>query len=231
MRPRHALVTVLLAALAAGCAPLGPSRPWDPDGPVLPLRLRAAETRGEGSGRPLPEPLPASYVILLPGEDGDTGSLVLDRPEGRVMLSEPGMISLDGLTVPTQSVPPELAEAFDKALEAEPRAPAGFEIYFASGEAEPTPESRRRLEEVIAAISGWPAAEVRLSGHSDRSGSEARNDALSRRRAETIRDVLVVAGVRVDLVEISWHGEALNAVPTADGVREPRNRRVAIRIR
>lgn len=229
--PRHALTAALLAALAAGCAPLGPSRPWDPDGPVLPLRLPAGETRGEVSGRPSPGPRPASYVILLPGEDGDSGALVLDRPEGRVVLSEPGMISLDGLTVPTQSVPPELAEAFDGAFRAEPRAPAGFEVYFDSGEVEPTPESRRRLEEVIATLSGWPAAEVRLSGHGDRSGSEARNEALSRRRAEAIRDALVAAGVPADLVEVSWHGESQNAVPTADGVREPRNRRVAIRIR
>lgn len=229
MRWRHARGTVLVALLAAGCAPLGSSRPWDPDGPVLPLRSRSDETEGDGEDRA--PALPASYVILLPDVDGGTGSIVLDRPEGRVVLSQPGMISLDRLTVPSQSVPAELTEPFDEALGAEPRAPAGFRIYFASGAVEPTSESRRRLEEALEALSDWPAAEVRLSGHCDRSGSEAHNAALSRRRAETIRDALVAGGARADLVEVTWHGESRNAVPTADGVREPRNRRVEIRIR
>ena len=231
MTPRRALTAVVLAALAAGCVPLSPPPPWDPDGPVLPLRPQADETRAAGPEPTSKESLPASYVILLPDDDGETGSIVLDRPEGRVVLSEPGMISLDGLTVPTQTVPAELTAALDEALDSEPRAPARFHVFFDSGEVDPVPDSRRRLEEALEALSDWPAAEIRLSGHSDRSGSATRNDELSRRRAEAIRDALVAGGAAAHLVEVTWHGEEQNAVPTADGVREPRNRRVEIRIR
>lgn len=212
------LAPVLAVVLATGCAPLGNSRPWDPDRPVLPLRLLEEEEA----------PLPARYVILLAGADGVTGSIVIDGPEGRVVLDEPGMLSLDSLARTGIAAPSAL---FSEALNFEPRAPAGFEIYYPSDGSEPTAESQTRLEEILQALSDWPAAEIELAGHGDRFGSVHHNDVLSRRRAEAIRDALVAAGARSDLVEVSWHGETKTAVPTADGIREPRNRRVEIRIR
>jgi len=65
-------------------------------------------------------------------------------------------------------------------------------------------------------------------GHTDTSGSDAYNDPLSRRRAEAVRDGLASAGVDTGAVEMDWKGKHDPEVATADGVKEPRNRRVTI---
>lgn len=67
-----------------------------------------------------------------------------------------------------------------------------------------------------------------VSGHADRSGSARYNEALSRRRAETVRDLLTTRGVPSEAISIRALGEAEPLLPTADGVREPQNRRVEI---
>lgn len=217
--------TLAAALLAIGCAPLGLSQRWDPDRPVLPLRVADGDRQKEDGG------LPSSYVILLADADGTTGSIVIDRPEGRVVLDRPGMLSLDTLTPEPRATAFEPSPVFAEALEFEPRAPTGLEIYFPSDGSEPTAESRRRLEEILASLSDWPAAEVQLAGHADRFGSPQHNEELSRQRAETLRDAFLASGARAEFIEMSWYGESRPAVVTGDGVRELRNRRVEIRIR
>ncbi len=48
------------------------------------------------------------------------------------------------------------------------------------------------------------------------------------RRANSVRDALVARGVKAHGISLAGRGEAEPAVPTADGVREPANRRVEI---
>jgi outer membrane protein OmpA-like peptidoglycan-associated protein len=69
---------------------------------------------------------------------------------------------------------------------------------------------------------------IELTGHTDRSGSDAYNMGLSQRRAATVRAELVRLGVPANQITIFSKGERENLVPTADGVREPQNRRVHI---
>jgi OOP family OmpA-OmpF porin len=72
------------------------------------------------------------------------------------------------------------------------------------------------------------APSISVTGHADRSGSEDYNMALSLRRADTVRQALIDAGIVADQVTVSGRGESENAVPTADGVAEQGNRRVEI---
>ena len=75
-----------------------------------------------------------------------------------------------------------------------------------------------------------PAA-IRLivaTGHADRSGPTAYNQRLSERRAAAVKTALVREGVSEGTIQTAGRGENENLVPTADGVREPRNRRVEI---
>lgn len=75
------------------------------------------------------------------------------------------------------------------------------------------------------------AGPITVGAHADRSGSERYNDALSKRRLDSVMDALVAAGVpRERLNPAEFFGEARPRVPTADGVREPENRRVEIRL-
>ncbi|MGD9713914.1 MAG: OmpA family protein [Thermomicrobiales bacterium] len=69
---------------------------------------------------------------------------------------------------------------------------------------------------------------ISVAGHTDRSGSDAYNDALSRRRAEAVAALLESYGISRGAMAITAHGEGEPRVPTADGVREPQNRRVEV---
>ncbi|SKA31105.1 OmpA family protein, partial [Enhydrobacter aerosaccus] len=62
------------------------------------------------------------------------------------------------------------------------------------------------------------------------SGPESYNMALSLRRANAVKDALVRNGVPATAISVVGKGEQGLLVPTADGVREPQNRRVVIEI-
>jgi outer membrane protein OmpA-like peptidoglycan-associated protein len=57
------------------------------------------------------------------------------------------------------------------------------------------------------------------------------NFPLALRRAQTVRALLVAAGLDAGDVAVVSHGEAQPFVPTPDGIYEPRNRRVVITVR
>jgi len=76
-----------------------------------------------------------------------------------------------------------------------------------------------------------PGADITVTGHTDSRGSVADNDALSIQRAQEITRLLVQSGFPADRIEAMGRGERELAVPTADEVDEPRNRRVVIVVR
>ena len=71
-------------------------------------------------------------------------------------------------------------------------------------------------------------ARITATGHTDTSGPEAYNMALSLRRANAVKDALVRNGVPAQAITVIGRGEQGLLVPTPDGVREPQNRRVEI---
>ena len=71
-------------------------------------------------------------------------------------------------------------------------------------------------------------ARITATGHADRSGPENYNMALSLRRANAVKDALVREGVPATAISVLGRGESQPLVQTADGVREPQNRRVEI---
>lgn len=70
--------------------------------------------------------------------------------------------------------------------------------------------------------------EIVLGGHADTSGPADYNDGLSLRRAEAVKATMVELGAIPEAIRVIAYGETDLAVPTPDGVREPRNRRVVI---
>ena len=77
-------------------------------------------------------------------------------------------------------------------------------------------------------IASGATASVNVNGHTDRSGPEVYNIGLSERRARFVLNALVKAGAPAKELHPFGFGESDPAVPTADGVREPRNRRVEV---
>ncbi|WP_435417883.1 OmpA family protein [Parerythrobacter aurantius] len=75
---------------------------------------------------------------------------------------------------------------------------------------------------------GWRSFKV--VGHTDKSGSDAYNDGLSRRRADAVASLMASLGIDRSRLDVSSQGEANPRVPTEDGVRNPQNRRVEITV-
>ena len=94
------------------------------------------------------------------------------------------------------------------------------------------PESSAQTLQFIAANMGpcgWTG--LNLVGHTDRSGSDAYNDALALRRANVVAAALGATGLPPGSLAASGKGESEPRVPTADGERNPTNRRVEISAR
>jgi len=75
-----------------------------------------------------------------------------------------------------------------------------------------------------------PVSKVMVTGYTDTSGSAAYNMKLSERRAKSTAKALAAAGVDKSKLSLDWKGKTHLAVPTADHVKEPANRRSTIDI-
>ena len=105
-----------------------------------------------------------------------------------------------------------------------------FRVYFEFDKAELLPEAQQILNQVAGVAKKEPGVHVVLVGKADRAGSDGYNLRLSKRRAEVVRGALVQNGVAANRIETRWVGEREPPVPTADNVREPRNRVVEINL-
>jgi len=180
------------------------------------------------------KPTRDDLYVLMPDQEGKTGALsvesggqqaVLDRPYASARVTEPGRVAAG--TVTEQ----EARQAFGAALGAQPARPSSFLLYFLEGRDELTLDSRQLLGRIVDEIARRPAPEIVVIGHTDRVGAVPYNDALSRRRAERVRDELVKVGIAADRIRVAGRGEREPLVPTADEVAEARNRRVEINVR
>ncbi len=105
-----------------------------------------------------------------------------------------------------------------------------FLVFFDFDRAELTPRAREILAQAAQA-SRTGTTRVEVAGHADRSGTPQYNQGLSQRRANNAAAELVRLGVPRNAISVAAFGESRPLVPTADGVREPQNRRVEIVLR
>ena len=74
------------------------------------------------------------------------------------------------------------------------------------------------------------SALIEIVGHDDLSQTRASAQAISQRRANAVAEAMACLGWPRDRMRISARGATEPLVPTESGVREPRNRRVEIRL-
>jgi outer membrane protein OmpA-like peptidoglycan-associated protein len=91
-----------------------------------------------------------------------------------------------------------------------------------------TPEGMQIVQQAAGAFRSGAPVTIQVTGYADRSGSPGYNQRLSERRANNVSNALVRLGVPRQAQVVGGRGENDNRVPTADGVREPQNRRVEI---
>jgi outer membrane protein OmpA-like peptidoglycan-associated protein len=103
-----------------------------------------------------------------------------------------------------------------------------YQVFFDFNKSDLTPQAVTIVD--TAAKNAGPAkvTEIEVTGHTDTVGSDAYNMRLSRRRAESVAAELEKMGIPSSEIAIFAKGKKDLLVPTADGVKEPQNRRVQI---
>ena len=175
-------------------------------------------------------------VVVLPSADGHVGMVVVERAGERVVLNRAYAASriVDGgkpVLQPADAASSTAPAQFAAVLGALPERPKSFLVYFNEGTDELTAESRVEFQSILAELRERGAPDVVVIGHTDRLATDEYNDRLSLMRAERVREELVKLGISTRRIRIAGRGEREPLVPTADGVAEPRNRRVEINVR
>jgi len=175
-------------------------------------------------------------VVLLPDPDGHVGAAEVSNERGSRRLDEAGTMTRieqrgrapgDVVTAAGDF----LRSSFGEVLGIEPPPPEKFVLYFQTGSIQLMPESEKLLDDIVAATRRRHAIALELAGHTDTAGSDELNDLLSLARAESIRLELERRGAEYRRLAVAAYGQRQPAVPTADGVYQPRNRRVEVVVR
>jgi len=90
------------------------------------------------------------------------------------------------------------------------------------------PTATSVLDNAVSQYANCGNARVMLAGHADKSGTATYNVGLSQRRNAAVRAYLETNGIPGGVIATEAFGETAPLVQTADGVREPQNRRVEV---
>ncbi|HEY1077749.1 MAG TPA: OmpA family protein [Rhodocyclaceae bacterium] len=102
------------------------------------------------------------------------------------------------------------------------------DVLFATGKAELKAGSEQRLDKLVAFLAKYPDRSIIVEGHTDSSGSDATNLALSQRRADAVRAYLLTRGVAASRVMAVGKGESLPVADNGTPAGRQQNRRVEI---
>jgi outer membrane protein OmpA-like peptidoglycan-associated protein len=103
-----------------------------------------------------------------------------------------------------------------------------FLVFFDWDRATITQDGMRIVQQAADAYRSGAPVQIQVTGYTDASGSVGYNQRLSERRANAVADAMTRLGVARSDMLVSGRGKNDQRVPTADGVREPQNRRVEI---
>jgi iron complex outermembrane receptor protein len=109
-----------------------------------------------------------------------------------------------------------------------PSAPHSYLVFFDFNKSDLTPQAVSIVNQAAANAGPAKVTQLTVTGHTDTVGSDAYNMRLSRRRAESVAAQLEKDGIASSEIQIVAKGKRDLLVPTADGVKEPQNRRVQI---
>jgi outer membrane protein OmpA-like peptidoglycan-associated protein len=101
-------------------------------------------------------------------------------------------------------------------------------VLFRTASADPLPGAATSLDPVASFIRAHPDVQVEVDGHTDSTGSADRNQDLSQRRANAVRQALVTRGVDPTRIVAQGMGETAPIAPNDTAEGRQLNRRVEV---
>ncbi len=129
------------------------------------------------------------------------------------------------------NTPPPLATPVPVPADPAPAPTRTYLVFFDWDRADLSDRARQIIAEAAQASRRVQYTRIEVQGNADASGTPAYNQGLSLRRAQSVAAELVRNGVPRTAIGVQAFGDSRPLVPTAAGVREPQNRRVAILLR
>jgi outer membrane protein OmpA-like peptidoglycan-associated protein len=105
------------------------------------------------------------------------------------------------------------------------------DVLFDFDKADLKPAAEAQLQNLLTVVNSRPNASVAIEGHTDVRGDDAYNQALSQRRAESVRTWLTTHGVAGGRITATGAGESRPVRAGATEADHQANRRVEIRIK
>ncbi|WP_062367189.1 OmpA family protein [Variovorax paradoxus] len=179
---------------------------------------------------------PGTRVVLLPQADDKPSAVIVRAKDGEEVLSKPyqratAAVGASGAPVVDQADPAKVQADHKVLFDMRPPAPQRYTVYFEVGGTTLTPASQQVMNEALMAAQSRSGSDIVVTGHTDTKGALEQNDMLSQRRAQEVVQLFVERQFPAKRIEAVGRGERELAVPTADEVDEPRNRRVTIEVR
>lgn len=183
--------------------------PPDRDGDGVP------DARDRCPGTPLGRPVDENGCEFPPDDDDDGVENAKDAcpgtPDGVAVDNRGCPLDRDGDGVPDyQDDCPDSragAKVGTDGCYVLPDPPVEFTIIFDTDDAAIRADQRAVLREGAALLLQYPTAEAVIEGHADSTGRMAYNQGLSERRAASVRDHLIAAGVEPDRLSAVGYGE------------------------
>jgi len=160
--------------------------------------------------------------------DGDGVPDYLDKCPGT-----PAGVKVDAVGCPVDTDGDGVPDYLDKC----PGTPAGATVnhqgcwvleglYFDYDKSDIKPAGHSKLQEVIMVLEKNPDLKVEIQGHTDSRGSDAYNQKLSERRAHSVLNYLINAGIDARRLTARGYGESMPAAPNDSAGNMAKNRRV-----
>ena len=161
--------------------------------------------------------------FMIEGRYVGTTSPSVNTPFGNVSWQNNNILALAGVSYKFAAAAPPPPPPAPPMV-----APPSFMVFFDWDRANLSAQALTTIKQAAGAYKQKGNARITATGHTDTSGSEAYNMALSLRRANAVKDALVREGVPATAIAVVGRGEQGLLVQTGPNVREPQNRRVEI---
>ena len=101
-------------------------------------------------------------------------------------------------------------------------------VRFATNKSDINAQSQENLNKLINVFKEYPDTNIIIEGHTDSSGDDAYNLALSEKRAKSVTNYMTSNGIASSRITTYWHGETLPKYDNSTAEGRAKNRRVEI---